>query len=79
MAFDFVHRICGEMAEAWAYTETLLIDVTMDFFNGVSFSLAGKLVRRFLMASRLEALTCAGIWHYIQNREDDDDTESESK
>jgi len=39
----------------------------------------GKTVRRFLMASRLEALTCAGIWNYIQNREDDDDTESESK
>ena len=46
------------------------------FFYGVSLSLAGKL---FLMASRLEALTCAGIRHYIQNWEDDDDTESDSK
>ena len=32
------------MAEAWAYTETLLIDVAMEFFYGVSFSLAGKLL-----------------------------------
>ena len=48
--------------------ETLLIDVLNHGFFLWSFLFSSeKTVRRFLMASRLEFLTCAGIRHYIQN------------
>lgn len=44
MAFDFVHR---KSVVGWLKPgpiETLIIDVAMEFFYGVSFSLAGRLL-----------------------------------